>query len=612
MKLHFERVEIDNFKCFHGEPQVVNFGSRAVGLHFVKGINEVRPSLGSNGSGKTSLWDAICWCLYGKTPDGLRNPDIRPWSRSGKTRVVLSLSRNDRAFTVARTAGPNSLTVNGEDVGQEHIDKEVMAYDTFVHTILLGQERPLFFDLRSQEKMQLFTDVLELDRWEERSRVASEEVQHLTQRVVDIQADLTTAQSLVDEYQENSRRLKGQAEEWEEERQGHLDTVEDEISELGPKVEKLRTDLDMVSVEYDGAVVELRLVRTDLEKYLDRLQKKDRVRQRRELEAEQAEVEVDRLERELSALSEARVCPMCGQSVRASDIKQHCLELVQRIGDLKKKAVVSVSKKNVEFTRRLKSKINRLRESEEKFDDKSCSAMGRVNYLTPEHAEASARLHEVKRTLKGWADQENPYRAQFRVFRKSIAAQKTCIVELKKSFRVINRRTDRVRFWIKGFKECRLYAIEEVLSELYLVSNMVAPELGLDGWEIRYSVEKETKGGSVQRGLNVEILSPDNQHHVKWESFSGGERQRLRLVGALALSETLLSYAGIEPDLEILDEPTRHLSPEGIDDLCECLPVRADRLQRRVFYTDHQAIESSLFSSVITVCNTSSGAVTSG
>lgn len=612
MRLQFSKVEIENFKCFDGEPQALGFDCRAIGLHFVRGINEVRPALGSNGAGKTSLWDAMCWCLYGRTPDGLRNPDVRPWSGARTTRVSLDLSCDDRPFVVVRTARPNSLTVNDEDVGQEHIDDVVMSYNTFVNTILLGQERPLFFDLKPQDKMQLFIDVLELDRWEVRSRIASEEVKRLTQRGVDIQVDLTTAQSLVDAYEENSRSLRRQVREWEEERQGRLDTVEDEIRELGPKVKKLRTDLDTASVEYDGAEVELRLVRADLAKYVGKLQKKERERQGRVVEAEQAKLEMGRLERELEDLSEARVCPMCGHKVRASGFKTHCLELVKRIGNLKKKAVVSVPKKERMATKKLESRIDRLTESEGKFDDKSSAAQERVNYLTPEHAEASARLQEVKRTLEGWADQENPYRTQLRVFRKRFDKQRELTVELKKSLLVVNRRVERSGFWISGFKECRLYALEEVLSELSLVSNMVCPELGLDGWEVIYSVEKETKSGSVQRGLNVEIRSPENSARVKWEAFSGGERQRLRLIGALALSETLLSYAGVEPDLEILDEPSRGLSPEGIGDLCECLPARANRLQRRIFYTDHQAVESSLFSSVITVRRSRDGVFTEG
>ncbi len=102
-------------------------------------------------------------------------------------------------------------------------------------------------------------------------------------------------------------------------------------------------------------------------------------------------------------------------------------------------------------------------------------------------------------------------------------------------------------------------------------------------------------------GLQVLIDSPGSVGKVRWQSFSGGERQRLRLIGGLALSEVLLNHAAIQVDLEILDEPTRHLSAEGIRSLCETLPLRAERLERRTFYIDHQAVESVNFSTVTTV-----------
>ena len=59
--------------------------------------------------------------------------------------------------------------------------------------------------------------------------------------------------------------------------------------------------------------------------------------------------------------------------------------------------------------------------------------------------------------------------------------------------------------------------------------------------------------------------------------------------------------------MEILDEPTRGLSPRGIIDLCEFLADRAQTLKRMVWYSDHQSVESSRFASVLTVVKTKDG-----
>lgn len=101
------------------------------------------------------------------------------------------------------------------------------------------------------------------------------------------------------------------------------------------------------------------------------------------------------------------------------------------------------------------------------------------------------------------------------------------------------------------------------------------------------------------------ILKPDLAKAVRWESWSGGEGQRLRIVGAIALSQVLLRRAGIECDLLILDEPTRHLSREGVRDVVDYL-IDLGR-DRQVFYCDHTAIENARFASTITVTRSHKG-----
>jgi energy-coupling factor transporter ATP-binding protein EcfA2 len=94
---------------------------------------------------------------------------------------------------------------------------------------------------------------------------------------------------------------------------------------------------------------------------------------------------------------------------------------------------------------------------------------------------------------------------------------------------------------------------------------------------------------------------------VRWEAWSGGEGQRLRLIGALALAEVLLAHAGLEPKIEILDEPTRHLSPEGVRDVAEYLILRSQDTGRKIFLVDHQLMDSSQFASTITIAKDRKG-----
>ena len=134
-------------------------------------------------------------------------------------------------------------------------------------------------------------------------------------------------------------------------------------------------------------------------------------------------------------------------------------------------------------------------------------------------------------------------------------------------------------------------------------------QVGLIGWKLEFAIERETKSGSISRGIDVTVVPYHRKpgRRVKFKSWSGGEAQRLRLVGALALSEILLARAGVTPSLQILDEPTRGLAAGGIDDLVNELTVHADRLDRTVLLADHHTIESGAFVATLMVTRQKGG-----
>src|SRR5882724_1677285 len=112
MKLGFLTILIKNFKTIRS--MQFNF-DRPVGVHLVCGDNRVNKRLGSNGAGKSSIFDALCFCLYGKTPDGKRGPDLIPWS--GGDTIDVAVLTNDR-HAIRRTHSPNKLSYDGKVVDQ--------------------------------------------------------------------------------------------------------------------------------------------------------------------------------------------------------------------------------------------------------------------------------------------------------------------------------------------------------------------------------------------------------------------------------------------------------------------------------------------------------------
>lgn len=164
---------------------------------------------------------------------------------------------------------------------------------------------------------------------------------------------------------------------------------------------------------------------------------------------------------------------------------------------------------------------------------------------------------------------------------------------------------DGADYWAKAFREIRLSIIESVLGELQMSCAKHVEALGLSGWEIRFATERETASGTISTRFIALIYPPHVTDPIPWESYSGGESQRLQLAATFALGEVLLARAGMEPNVEVLDEPTQHLSQEGIDSLLECLADRAQDLKRAIYLIDHRSLDRGSFKGVIKISDTS-------
>ncbi len=601
MNLEFNHVIIEGFNSF-AAAQCIDFKQHGVGLHFLCGRNEYEPELGSNGAGKSSISDALCWCLYGKTIDGRRTPDVKPWRGKATPHVKLEMLIDGKRTTIDRSTGPNLLSINDKESSQEEVDKRIgLSQEVIPFTVIMGQGMPLFFDLEPRQKMAVFAGALNLDRWGKRSTAASEYASKLQHRHATLTGELTGLQASMSEIKKLIERTQKRADTWEEDFQVRSETREQALSELQQLLTFYQKALDTATLSYESACVEARA----LDKELDALQMElsELKDQQNELTTRHAVLQHKLLEAAdmLKALGEADTCPTCGQSLKGTNLASHKKELkTQR--DETRKAIDKISSDR-RFLDQIKIREDRImaaQRNRSSFILKANTAEATKNVSGRRVNDFTTEINAIKLSAKD--DQQiNPHNQQLHDLRKRRTVTETSIDDCEKDIKVTLRRIERAKFWIKGFKDIQLYIIEEVLDELEMTSNAMLAEVGLHDWSIQYAVEKETQSGTIQRGLNVTIMSPSNDKPVKWKCWSGGEGQRLRIIGSLALSEILLNHAGIRTNLEILDEPTQHLSQEGTRDLCAFLALRAQSLNRQCWLIDHTAVPSAEFTSSMTV-----------
>jgi DNA repair exonuclease SbcCD ATPase subunit len=118
--MKFPVLEIENFLSI-GNAKVSLDGQGLVG---VAGENKDDSSADSNGTGKSSLVDALSWCLWGSTARGISGDDVVSWNlkRGQGTRVATTIDDNGDRYQVVRhrkyPKHKHSLQLFKEDNGQ--------------------------------------------------------------------------------------------------------------------------------------------------------------------------------------------------------------------------------------------------------------------------------------------------------------------------------------------------------------------------------------------------------------------------------------------------------------------------------------------------------------
>lgn len=601
MLLSLRKIAISNFRGVR-ERLVLDLADTPSGLYFVRGTNRKDSRLGSNGAGKSTLFaEAFIWALTGRTSRSQRpGSDVENRANSGKlTSVEVEIALDGNIHTISRSRNPNALTHNGTKIEQQDLLNTLpLSEDAIRKSVLIDQFGGMFLNLRPEDKSRLFTETLDLDRWIRRSERAAERAL-LEQRKAD----------------ESSKRLTGVQHALAEARdqleaavRGETKFEDDRESRLKTAIDTERVSLRAVDVARNTYIdTSSALERAGGQENAPELQKR-REQQRRlqravaesEATATSTTREVNQLKAELAKYREGlETCPECGQRVNSDHVKRKRGEIADRLEHIRKlaKEYISAAAATAAELEKENNRVVKLEGSlAEVFKLKADKDVAGANLAGAER-DAKRASAEVKRLNA----EENPFTAQCDRLEERVKQLRAQVKGLKAAAEEAEDQVAVNQFWQKGFREIRLNLLDDALAELELTTNRHAEALGLEGWRIEFATERETKRGSISHGFTVFLYPPGSTEPINWDTYCGGEVQRWQLAATFGLAEVLLSRAGVSTDFEVLDEPTTHLSPEGIEDLLACLSDRARELNRRIFLIDHNSLDRGAFDGVVSV-----------
>jgi DNA repair exonuclease SbcCD ATPase subunit len=586
MRIELRILKITNFRSYYGSHELDLTSGH---LCAVTGENNQHPALGSNGAGKSTIWDALSWGLFGKTGSGLKNTAVAPaGEEKSSTEVVVNFVIDGVDYRLMRGRNPTALglAINGvvRAVTQTEVDKLLgTSFRVFHASVSFNLRRTTtFLEMPMSERVSLLSELLDLDFWLGLSETARNKAAELS----NVRTDLLI-------------RIGGLKAKEAAAKNSYLD-ARTRYRESKQRRDEVPEDKDFVA-----RCLKARKVHKLCIKMLSELEGRKSILDKRRLEEEaglmDSSLDLASSRRELKILKESfnlwynDKCPTCGQSI--TRIRDDKLEELRRLQSVNQRAELTALKA-----------IQTGGKALEALDSEIMELVRKIRELDTKRVRCETlieRFREEAAILKRWQEERvalcQKLRDELAEAKKSWAftAEDRISVELRE--RSISREHSRYHEWVRGFKHVRVHALRVVVKMLQSHANAQLAMFGVLDGRLEMVFEEKKSGPRIV----VSVLFEDGTVR-SIEELSGGEKKRYQLACALGLVE-LLSSRGSSWSTEVWDEPSDSLNPGGVEKLMEVLRERALAENKTIFISDHNPASFAGFDRFVRVVKDQQG-----
>lgn len=562
------------------EEAKINFPDN--GLVLVDGWNHDDDT--SNGSGKTTIFNAIALCLFGKIP---RKITVSKIARNGQKSfsVTCEIHKGEQILKLTRTKSKDFLAnLDGKDVNwnQEQLDIFLgMTYEQFLLTIYRAQTEGLqLIKLNDSAKKDFFLQLINMDKFSEKKKEIDLEIKNISSRINQLQIKLEKANTKIETYQESMVDV--------DELKKELKSID--TSKLKNKLKEL-SDIDRPDTQKHNE--EVSKLRDKLSVAWQGIEKEKAIRN----EINQLKNTLNSLEDTIKATLHPVSCPHCAKDFSLHKGKSLTNEDVQAAYKKKKSKIEDQIKSLVDQVNSMPNWSNTKSEIEQEIAIKNND----FNKKSLEYSAIKDQISDIKLKLSRLNDKRDQIESkiqQANEIRDKIAQ----IKELKHKIESeLSIQRDDLKY---------LTAASEILSPTgapaYILDSIVesfnssVSEILTDIWpnsSYQLLTHKENKSGDVKAKLSE--LFTVNGTQMDIGALSGGELACLSLAIDIAVIEVFDSYMGQMAHIWLIDEPFDGMDVNNRSRSLEVLSRYAK--DRSILIVDHASEAKSMFTSDIMV-----------
>lgn len=623
--MKFKTLDITNFLAIaEGK---VNLADR--GLVLIQGVNTDDTSAASNGAGKSSLADALCWCLYGVTARGVSGDDVINDVAAKGTKVEVVIEDNGEIYTIARhrkhKPHKNALTVKhlpstigateldltkGTDkLTQDVVNKIVGAsLEVFTAAVYAGQEKmPDLPGMTDKSLKILIEEAAGVTLLEEAYKEARDRLNVEKAKLDEVEGKVTRIEDQIENAKLRLSEAEKRRDDWEFDKgvriTGAQKTVRDHVTEAnkvkvqiaaGDKEEDLVDQLAKIDAQIE-AVDHERLELDEHEKIVaghlttatvkqrEKDQSATRVRSRKTaLENVQHQVGCD--------------CKECGREITVSEIAA---------------AEKAAKDKLTEEAREYKRITTELEEAQKSLEEATCArdafkasmtdltavarqrasvqtsldAVRKLKGIYQIHANAARQANTTLDTIKAEA---NPHLATIETLAEALSKAETMKTDLADRIAASQSDVAHAETVVKVFSPAgvRAHILDEVTPFLNDRTTHYLSTLSDGNIEATWNTLSINAKGEYKEKFQIEVTKKSGK---TFANLSGGEKRKVRVATALALQDLVATRASKQIDLFVADEIDHALDAPGLERLTQILEEKAKE-RGSVFVISHQSL----------------------
>lgn len=545
---------------------------------------------GPNGAGKSSIRHLIEYLLLDKTSDSISLDEL-VFNRAGNCVLKASILRDEDLVeitkyrghdefgnkTILEVNGDASLTTTDRRETQRNIEL-LLGLDErqlFASTIFTNNSRS-FVDSSDSDKKELLYAILSLDKYKLYHSVVKNELELLKDELSDKKIMLNHLEETINKAKNDREYSLKKKEEFEEDRNRKIASLLNKINNIGGFIstEKLENKLSLL---------ERRKEKLNSKKLLSELDDKQL-----EYNKELANIESEWARLTVSYNNE---CPVLGIvcDKLAAEAKKLKVKNELLVIDLQKKAE-QIRYKLSELRERRNSLINT------DLDDKIADLKEKIREIEWNNKSIKKSVVDLKKELKETKYQVNPYIEYVNRKDEELISLTAKLDLLKEKIEKLETDIPYYSFWMEGFGKQGIPNIkaDQFLGDLENETNRILSMIS-DSLYVTIESQKELKRGDLKERIEYKVHSPDRDI-MNYNSYSGGEKQRIKLANIFAFNKLIGRFNFILFD-EVLEGSMDSKGKNAIVDILKSFSEEIDN----IYVISHDSHIQDRFDKVIDV-----------